>query len=81
MMKMALCGVLSGYTNSETVLVDEVADVGEDAVTQIDAQQPGTERGSEVLLEILENVSGEICLSPKQAEQGRAVSGALVVAG
>lgn len=41
------------YPGAIRRLVDEIADVGEDGVVQIDAQELGAERGSEVLFEIL----------------------------
>jgi hypothetical protein len=66
--------------DSEAALVDEIADVGEDGIVQVDAQEFGAEWGSEVLFEVLQHIGGQIGLPPEQSQQGGAVGWALVVA-
>lgn len=63
------------------LLVDEVADVGKDALTQFDAQQPRTDWGAEVLFKTLEDGIRQIRLPPQQSQQRRAIGWALVVPG
>lgn len=62
-------------------LVDEVADIRQDALTQVHTQQACTERRFQFFFKVLEHKRGQIGLPPKQAQQRRAIGWEFVVAG
>jgi len=62
-------------------LVDKIADVGEDSLTQVHTQQSRVERAAKLGLKTFEDVTWKIGLLPKQAQQHRAIHCALVVTG
>jgi hypothetical protein len=63
------------------VLVNEVANLGEDSITQFNAQQPGRCEGSQVFFESVEYRGRQICLFMKHSYNRHAVGVVLVVAG
>src|ERR1700735_1382771 len=62
-------------------LVDKVADVGEETLAQFHTQQSRVERDAELRLKNFEDVTREVGLLPKQAQQRRAIHWAFVVTG
>ena len=60
-------------------LVDEVADVGEDAVVEVHAKEFGVRGGVEISFEALENGAGEVGRLMQHAQQRGAIGGVGVI--
>lgn len=65
----------------DLLLVDEVANIREDSVTQVHTQKARPEWSLQISFKILEHKCGQVRLTPKQAQQGGTVGWAFIVAG
>ena len=63
------------------LLVDEVANIRQNAVAQIHAQETRTKRSLQISFKILEHKCRQVGLAPKQAQQRCAIGWAFIVAG
>jgi hypothetical protein len=61
-------------------LIDEVANISEDTITQIHTEQPRAQSGTKFLLKSLKDGRREVGLFPEQLQQGRAVGWVFIVA-
>jgi len=62
-------------------LVDEVADVGQDALAEFDTKKAGVDPGLQGDFKALQDSGRQICLLAEELEQSLAVGGQFVVAG
>jgi hypothetical protein len=70
-----------GQTASPQPLIDKIPNLGQSAITQLHAQQPGIRRGAQAQFKALQHGIRQIGLTPEQTQQSRAIGGVIVVAG